>query len=216
MLTDIIHTNKFVGLFSHIWFLAEGIYSEEIRNWKHFRHFSNEDFFQMLTKWDIEDRDSFASQTAWLLSEGYRAEYDKLSAKITTFPYESRSKYASTAPFSKQEQDKIYIVMKYQDCIGRCGILAYDYITYIALLYIGNTLNIINSQQYTTKSAEAAKVLQKSYSSWDECLIACIAGSLFQGSEQYYKNFELTQEDYIKVLNILHSKSSMPWDSKLK
>ncbi|MNC42718.1 hypothetical protein D3C75_915410 [compost metagenome] len=106
--------------------------------------------------------------------------------------------------------------MKYQDCIGTSGILAYDYITYIALLYIGSTLNLITTKEYTAKSVEAARVLQKSYISWDECLIACIAGSLFQGSEQFYSSFEINQGDYIKVLNTLHSKDSMSWDSKLK
>lgn len=158
----------------------------------------------LLYKWDIEDFSSFSLQSTWLLDQGYRAEYEQYYAKLVTFPYEERMTYIENCDLREEEKDKLRIILQYQNLLSKSGILAYDYTTYIALQYFGNLLNFISWDECLSNVKATAKALQSSYTNWGECMIGCIAGTLFQGSADYYTNFQISKNDYMEVLHILH------------
>lgn len=217
MLSDIIQTEKYFRLLSHIWCLAEGTYNDGIRNWNNFKHVETEILRSWLTKWEIHNYSTFTSRTKWLLHEGYRTEFKQLSAKLTTFPYCHDLSSNANPTSTNQENAKLCKVMQYQECLSSSGILAYDYITYIAILHMSTTFGYITTEQTIDKSKSIVHMLQDHYHSWDECMIACIAGSHFQGSREYDRNYSIHKEDYIRVLNMLyHPDTSIDWKSKLK
>jgi hypothetical protein len=197
-------TAHFIQYLSDIWYLAEGVYRDGMRRWEELELFDRETLLNWLYKWDIEDFSSFSLQSSWLLDQGYRADYEQYSAKLVTFPYAQRVTYLENSELVEQEQEKLRIILQYQNILSSSGILAYDYMTYIGLQYIGNVLGFLSKNERQSNVIAAAKTLQSKYTNWGDCMIACIAGALFQGSADYYPNYQISKKEYMEVLHTLH------------
>lgn len=217
MLSDIMQMERFFKLLAQIWFLAEGSYSNGFRKFNDFEYLETGSIKSWLTKWGIHDHSTFTSETCWLLNDGYRTEFNQLLAKVTTFPYHHNLTFETNSDNSIQENAKLRTVIQYQNCLSASGILAYDYITYIAILHMSTTCGYLTTKQTVDRSKQAIQTLQKHYQSWDECMISCIAGSKFHGSRHYDQDHSIHHKDYIEVLHTLyHSDISIHWYTTIK
>jgi tetratricopeptide (TPR) repeat protein len=142
--------------------------------------------------WGIYDRDDFLNAADWLKTEGHNSVY-------------------------KEKDD--YIITKYKDKLEGKGLIGWDYIRLVRLSGLAYISGYISIEESYDIGIEAAKVIQKTYSSWDEATENYIIGRGFWSGEDPADTSTVTgkMEEIRKDLLVYKGSpwNTLPWNLTL-
>jgi len=138
--------------------------------------------------WGIYDRDDFFIMIDWLKTAGHNSVYN----------------------IYKNKGD--YILTKYKDKLEGKGLIGWDYIRLIRLSGLAYISGYITLEESYDIAIEAAKVIQKTYSSWDEATESYIIGHGFWSGEDPDDTSTVTGE-MEKIRKELLMIKSVPWNT---
>lgn len=142
----------------------------------------------LIRDWGIYDRDDFFDMVDWLKNKGHNSVYS----------------------IYKEKND--YILTKYKDKLEGKGLIGWDYIRLIRLSGLAYLSGYITLEECYDIAIEAAKVIQKTYSSWDEATESYIIGRGFWSGEDPDDTSTLTGK-IEKTRKELLMKKNIPWNT---
>ena len=140
--------------------------------------------------WQIENEQVLKSKLSWLLNEGRRQEFNETRYHLLALSELDRNDYLKTLPQKSKDTSKIRIVNTFMRTLPTGGIAAFDFAQYIYLCRVGNTLRYLTNQEAQKRMINVARLIQQSYSGWNEYVTAYAAGSQFAAADtsSYVRN----------------------------
>jgi hypothetical protein len=157
--------------------------------------------------WGVNNRKDLLKTLEWLENGGHRREFDKMAGILTSAKPaqidELKRKYANVPEIT----NKIVIVLKYKDDFGPKSITAWDFSRYVSLCGWGYIAGYLNEDEAWRRIMPAARMLQKTFTSWEDLGKNHVVGREFWSLEQTKARGDLTRSCYAKLL----ISPSSPW-----
>lgn len=189
---------------------------------------------KLKTSWQINNYVDLKNTLAWLLEQGYRQDFNKIRYLLSALSELDRNNYLKSLKDLKISSElntneyknfhtedhinysKSLIVNYHMKRLPLHGISAYDYACYCYLCRTASMVGYISDVEAWSLMKNIAKVVQKSYSSWNEYITAYAVGYQFKITDITF-NYAKQNIDFITKL-FVSPKSTIPkslWDIHL-
>ncbi|UHA75066.1 DUF1266 domain-containing protein [Paenibacillus sp. 481] len=145
-------------------------------------------FLDAFKLWELKDDDDLKKQIAWLLDDGCREEYRSLHAHLFALSEQARNKYVEVGD-EKSDHAKLDVVHKCLYQLPSGNITAFGCAWAIYLSRIGVAKKYITEEEAWENKIRAARLIQQSYSSWDDFYIAFLVGNQYFSAHEGIKNY---------------------------
>ncbi|MEA4961719.1 DUF1266 domain-containing protein [Lutispora sp.] len=166
--------------------------------------------------WGIESREDLYRAIEWLENEGHTKSYRKMEAELSG----ENLKLLEDAINKGEELPFIYkLYINNRERLKDKGLIAWDYCRIVQITGWSYTAGYITIEEAYELCMDASRVIQKTYSSWEEMAEHYIKGYEFWSGED--RNEEFTEVYYRNRANqsILKDKNSpfntLPWNLNL-
>jgi hypothetical protein len=166
--------------------------------------------------WGIENRKDLLSQIKVLEEHGHRESFNKQGRLVSRLSEEDYEKLVSKIS-SEEKRFELDIVRNYYPKLGKKSILGWDYSRIICLCRWGYHAGYITQEEAWKQIMSTAKVLQKTFDSWEDLGQNYLIGRQFW-SYQHTKETGYKMEDaYQRLLDMPTSPWNLyPWDMNLE
>jgi hypothetical protein len=167
--------------------------------------------------WEVTDRQSADEMLDWLLKEGHRTPYLEEIDQMKESGIFEASKEDIQKAYAKDSNYVINMVDAYKK-YGEKAIDAWDYCRAIQLLGSFYVADFYTKEETLDKSLEIAKVIQQSYTSWDDLMESYMYGFQYwqeeDASDKESETFK-RREIYEKLKNSKDNPYKIEWNLKL-
>lgn len=159
--------------------------------------------------WGIASKSKLLSTLNWLLTDGHGVDFIKDRNFISTLSEAAQNAYIENLEKNSSDYVQHKLVKNYDKCLSQAGVLAWDYGRYVSLCRWAAAIDLISTEEAWEFMLKAAKLAQKSYSSWREYGLAYIAGR-----QTWLANIssESAEEQLEKIKSLIMDKNS-PWNT---
>ena len=154
--------------------------------------------------WGVTDRESLLRILQWVQDDGHRKGWDRLADAIESGAPALKSELAQQNPKS---QNQINVCTKYYKQVGAKSLLGWDYSRYIELCRWGYMCGYLSKDEAWEKIMPAAKLLQKTFDSWEDLGQNYIIGRKYWSTQETAKSGDI----YARNLKTLLSDARSPW-----
>ena len=138
---------------------------------------------------------------------GHRREFDQLARELSAATPEQLAAIKKQVAGNPSVSNKVDIVLKYKDVFERKSIAAWDYDRYVSLCGWGYIAGYLSEEEAWQKIMPAARVLQKSFASWEDLGTNHVVGREYWSWKHTQERGDLTRQCYSKLL----TDPSSPW-----
>ena len=156
--------------------------------------------------WDIHNRQEFLTNLRWIEGGGHRRDFDFLARLLEDDPDKVtaiRLKFAG----NPDAENQIALASQYKDEVGQKSIVGWDFSRYIALCGWAYLAGYITENEAWQYIMPAARLLQKTFTSWEDLGRNYIIGREFWSVKQTRASGKEYRRCYEKLLK----SSSSPW-----
>lgn|GEM_PF-5651973 len=166
--------------------------------------------------WGIENRKDLLSQIKVLEEHGHRELFNKQGRLVSMLNEEGYETLVSKIS-SEEKRCELDVVRNYYPELGKKSILGWDYSRIICLCRWGYHVGYITKEEAWKQIMSTAKVLQKTFDSWEDLGQNYLIGRQFW-SYQHTKETGYKMEDaYQRLLDMPASPWNLyPWDMNLE
>lgn len=138
--------------------------------------------------WEVTDRESAEETLDWLLTEGHRTDFASLMQSLEEQGASELTEDELVSALSEAAEDEEqgkYLAKSYADYLeyGETAIDGWDYCRAMSLLGSYYIAGYYTEQEALDQSMEIAKIIQSSFTSWDELMDSYFRGYEYWSSE---------------------------------
>ena len=172
---------------------------------------------ELLDKWwEIRNRDDLLNMLKWIEDGGHRKRFDDLAWHLANLSPAQIDDARTATGVDSEGRNKIDVVLKYYRQLGAKSITAWDYDRYILLCGWGYLVGYLSEDEAWQYIMPAARLLQKTFSSWEELSRNYLIGREFWSLQHTTRRYRLMQECYQALLSDPTSPwRTIPWDADL-
>ncbi|RED36852.1 DUF1266 domain-containing protein [Paenibacillus sp. VMFN-D1] len=180
------------------------------------RYLGNRVLKKGLRLWDIKDAESLKTRIRWLLEDGNRDDYKALHAELSALPEQARQNWMEASK-DYPKYARMSVVQTFLLQLPAGEIAAFGGGWAIFLSRIGLAYGYLTKEEAWAIKLEAAGYVQQHYRSWEEYLIAFMAGSRFWKPEEQFANvvYIMTRGQTLLGMGTFASRKA-PWDIPLE
>jgi hypothetical protein len=153
--------------------------------------------------WDVHDAEELRQTLDWLQYHGHREEFEQIGRALSTRTPEQRA--ALVARADPERQQLIALVEANYTSLGSKGIVAWDYVRYIAVCRWAYLAGYLSSEDAWARIMKAALVLQASFGSWQEMADNYMIG------RQFWTGRPESDSDMLGAIQKLLTEADSPW-----
>ncbi|MCT4565863.1 MAG: DUF1266 domain-containing protein [Maledivibacter sp.] len=162
--------------------------------------------------WDINSRKDALSSIKWLKEAGHRKIYNKKVLYVTQATEEEYNSLLNKLDGEEIEEYKF--VKEYYKEIGNKSLIAWDYCRLVHIAGCCYKIGYLEYDEAVKEIMDAAIILQKTFSSWDEMSGNYALGRYFWGGEDCYRE-AIIFKDWLLV-NEKSPWTKIDWNLPLK
>jgi hypothetical protein len=157
--------------------------------------------------WGDQNREDLLGTFQWIEAGGHRRGFDQLAHTLTKASPEQLKNFLSVVAGDNDKSNQVAIALKYKDEFGAKSIIAWDFDRYVALCGWGYLAGYLSEDEAWQRIMPVARLLQKTFSSWEDLGRNHIVGREFWSWEQTQDRGSVTLQSYKKLL----TEPSSPW-----
>ncbi len=157
--------------------------------------------------WNTHNRKELLETLEWIEDGGHRKVFDEMAYVLSAASPEQLALIRTQVADNPSASNKVEIVMRYKDTFGKKSITAWDYSRYVALCGWGYIAGYLTKDEAWARIMPAARLLQKTFTSWEDLGTNHVVGREFWSLRQTQKNGDLTRRCFDK----LKTDPSSPW-----
>ncbi|MCX7009667.1 MAG: DUF1266 domain-containing protein [Kiritimatiellaeota bacterium] len=157
--------------------------------------------------WSVQSREDLLRTFTWIETGGHRRGFDELAKVLSKASPTQLKDIQRLVASDNDRSNEVAIVLKYKDEFGTKSIAAWDYDRYVALCGWGFLAGYLSEDEAWQRIMPVARLLQKTFSSWEELGRNHVVGREFWSWEQMQDRGNLTLQSYKKLL----TEPSSPW-----
>jgi hypothetical protein len=161
---------------------------------------------RMETWWGIQSRQDLLNTLAWLDETGHRRMFAALGERVSQMEPEEFDKLLTHA--DAENANSLRIARRYYRKLGEQSLVAWDYARYISLCREGYSVGYLSEDEAWQRIIYAARILQRTFGSWQELGENYLIGREFWSLAQTQKDGEAMRTIYSRLL----SNSNSPWN----
>lgn len=163
---------------------------------------------KLLAKWwSVQNRADLLRTFIWIETGGHRRGFDQMAHTLTKATPDQLKNFLRVVASDSDKSNEVAIALKYKDEFGPKSIAAWDYDRYVALCSWGYLAGYLSEDEAWQRIMPVARLLQKTFSSWEELGRNHIVGREFWSWEQTQDRGSVTLQSYKKLL----TDPSSPW-----
>jgi len=157
--------------------------------------------------WNTHNREELLETLSWIEDGGHRRQFDEIAQDL------SAASPAQLVHIRRQVEDnpsvsnKVEIVLTHQREFGAKSITAWDYSRYVSLCGWGYIAGYLTEDEAWQRIMPAARLLQRTFTSWEELGKNHVVGREFWSLKQTQKNGDQTRQCFEK----LKTDPASPW-----
>ena len=157
--------------------------------------------------WGVHNRNDLLEKLDWIIEGGHRKQFDEIAKKLSTATPLQIADLRKQIVNDPSLKNRIDVVLKYKDELGLKSITAWDYFRYVSLCGWGYIAGYLTEEESWKKIMPAAKLLQRTFNSWEDLGRNHIIGYEFWSLKQTQRRGKLTRQCYSRLL----TEPSSPW-----
>lgn len=166
--------------------------------------------------WGVGNREELLETLNWIEEGGQRKDFDELAEVISTASPKQLDRIRVQIGGGPEADSQVAIVLKYHPKFGKKSISAWDYSRYVSLCGWGYVAGYITEDEAWRRIMPAAKLMQTTFTSWDELGENYIVGREFWSLEQTNANGARMRSSFQSLLTDPRSPwVRLPWDLDL-
>lgn len=166
--------------------------------------------------WNTHDREDLIKALEWIEQGGHRREFDTIAHDLSAASPEQLVLIRKMVVNNPSVSNKVEIVMQYKDTFGKKSITAWDFSRYVSLCGWGYIAGYLTEDEAWMKIMPAARLLQKTFTSWEDLGENHVVGREFWSLKQTQTNGEKTRRCFEKLKTDAASPwKRLDWDSDL-
>jgi hypothetical protein len=166
--------------------------------------------------WGVKNRKDLLDALKWIDIGGHRSRFEGLGKVIQDLDDEKYQELLKRYKDKPETLQKIQIAKEYYQKLGEKSILGWDYIRYICLCRWGYAVGYISEEEAWEKIIPVAKMLQKTFDSWEDLGRNYLIGRQFWSYEYTKKEGYLFEESVQRLLDMpLSPWNKYPWNMDL-
>jgi len=165
--------------------------------------------------WNVGSRDELLAALAWIDQGGHRQEFAALGARTAQVPADQLK--AVLVRLNPEDANSILVAQRYYGKLGDKSLIGWDYSRYISICRIGYTAGYLQEDEAWPRIIYAARILQSSFSSWQELGENYLIGRQFWSLAETRNSGAAIQAAYSRLLNNPGSPwNRIPWNLALQ
>ena len=157
--------------------------------------------------WGVQNRLGLYETLEWIETGGHRRWFDELALLLAKASPVQVAMLRISVAGDSERSNSVEVVRTYKDAFGRKSIIAWDFDRYVALCGWGYLAEYLTEEEAWRRIMPVARMLQKTFSSWEDLGRNHVAGREFWSLRQTQRRGELTRQCYKKLL----TDPSSPW-----
>ena len=157
--------------------------------------------------WGVHDPKSLQAILTWLECKGHRTSFDEITKMVATATPEQLARIKNKIQNNPSASNKLALVERWGKGFGTKSILAWDYDRFVAVCGWAYVAGYISEDDAWRRIMPVARVLQKTFRSWEELGQNHIVGREFWSLKQTQQNGQETRDAY----SALTTNPNSPW-----
>lgn len=146
----------------------------------------------LVESWGINNREDALRKIKWLKESGHRKHYNY---KVFFVSRASEEKYNSLLnKLDKKEAKELKFVKEHYKKIGDKGLIAWDYCRLVHIVGCCYKIGYLEYDEVVKEIMEAARIIQNSFSSWEEMSENYAWGRYLWGGKDCYEEVNIYRE----------------------
>jgi hypothetical protein len=172
--------------------------------------------FLITSGWDINNRIDLLENLEWIEKGGHRSKFDGMGKYLQTLNPQEYKKVLKDYEKNPNAQHKFKITKEYYRKLGRKSLLGWDYSRYICICRWGYMAGYLSEEEAWKRIMPVAKMLQKTFSSWEDLGKNYIIGRQFWSYKATQEAGYLFDDAYQRLLDMPTSPwNKYPWTMDL-
>lgn len=136
--------------------------------------------------WDVYDRTSALSTINWLKNEGHRKSYNEDLKKVLSLPAEENDRILKQYENRQEEIERYLFLKNHGEEIGDKSLIAWDYGRLVLVAGTSYICGYITYDEAWKEIMDAARIIQKTYISWEDMAKNYMYGGEYWTGDAYY------------------------------
>ena len=140
----------------------------------------------LMDSWDIDDKNSSMETIQWLKDRGHRVGFTEGYKKYLSLSDSDKKLILKIYENRIEEIENFLFYKDHGKEIGSKSLIAWDYCRIIQVAGMSYVCGYLSYDEAWKEIMDAAKVIQKSYSSWEDMARNYMLGGEFWSGDKYY------------------------------
>jgi hypothetical protein len=165
--------------------------------------------------WNIHNREDLLKSLTWLENGGHRQEFAELGARASRLQQDELNRIVVT--LSRDDANSLLVARRNYEKLGFRSLVGWDYARYIMLCRQGYTVGYLTEDEAWSRILPAARILQQTFSSWQDLGENYLIGREFWSLDQTLKDGRQMRDTYTKLLvDPVSPWNRIPWTLDLE
>lgn len=157
--------------------------------------------------WNIHNQQELLKALDWIEKGGHRKDFNEIAHALSFTSSEELARIRIQVANNPSVSNKIEVVMRYKDQFDNKSITAWDFSRYISLCGWGYIVGYLTEDEAWVRIMPAARLLQKTFASWEDMGTNYLAGRELWSLKQTTKDGSRMQQYFEK----LKTDPASPW-----
>lgn len=157
--------------------------------------------------WNTRNREELLQTLEWIEDGGHRRQFDAMARELSAASPEQLERIRQQVANDPSASNKVEIVLRYKDKYGAKSITGWDFSRYVSLCGWGYIAGYLTEDEAWGRIMPAARLLQKTFTSWEDLGMNHVVGREFWSLKQTKVNGARTRQCFEK----LKADPASPW-----
>ncbi len=155
--------------------------------------------------WDINSREDLLKQLEWIDSGGHRAEFDAAARMVNNPRFPELIAQMKNPAERKIAEERTAFVRQHSRLLKGKSLIGWDYCRYINICRTGVLCSYLTEQEAWNKIMPVARLLQSTFTSWNEL------GTNYLVGRKFWQPNQEAEKDFERNYDFLINDPSSPW-----
>jgi hypothetical protein len=156
--------------------------------------------------WSVGNREDLLGTLRWIEQGGHRQEFADLGERASQLGPEEFKELVTA--LDAEDANSLLIARRYYQKLGAQSLVGWDYARYVSLCRWGYAAGYLSEDEAWQRIMYAARILQRTFGSWQEFGENYLIGREFWSLHQTQKDGRAMRTAYMRLLN----DSESPWN----
>lgn len=165
--------------------------------------------------WGIESREDLLGSLSWIEQGGHRRDFDSIVYVLSVATPDELSAISAETGNDPEAANKVEIAQQYGTRLGAKSIAGWDFSRYVFLCRRGFLVGYLSEQEAWERIMPAARLMQDSFSSWDDLGDNYLTGRMFWSLQQSQQSATWRDAERELLTRPDSPWVQIPWDTDL-